>query len=304
MRKATLISILAWAFTFGAQAVYAVDTQNQSWIIFEQGNAAFSAKEFGRALQLFKNAITSAGIFPEAELALGDVYLEEGETDLAIRQYNKAYDMRKSFYIPDAQYEALYKLAKVYKLQQQYGQMVQTLRAVISDDKHFNETPTFQLKSQIVGNYKEKGLDHVLMLYVFDDQFAASAHSTLGWYYYRTGQQADAIKELLFSLISRTTEVVSFLHGQDVDFEFSNLSDLLAAALKSKDAAAFIKEVDFFQDLYYLGCATYSSGLPQSAAVLWKMVAGTPAAGNYQDLAKRQLKKPWTEPVLMPEPPQ
>jgi tetratricopeptide (TPR) repeat protein len=232
------------------------------------------------------------------------VYLEEGEPDLSIRQYNKAYDMRKSFYIPDSQYEVLYRLAKVYRMQQMYGQMEQTLLSITADDRHFVETPTFQLKSQIESNYMRKGLDHVLMLYVFDDQFAASAHSTLGWYYYRTGRQSEAIRELLYSLISRTTEIVSFLHGQDVDYEYSNLTDMLALALKNKESAVFIAEADFFKDLYYLACATSTSGYPQSAATLWKLLASAPSAGSYQDLSKRQLKKSWTEPLLLAPLPQ
>ena len=43
----------------------------------------YRREEYGEALQQYKNAIASAGIFPEAEMAIGDVYREEGELDLA-----------------------------------------------------------------------------------------------------------------------------------------------------------------------------------------------------------------------------
>jgi tetratricopeptide (TPR) repeat protein len=299
MRGTRLIIVIAAVLIFVTPFVSAADTENKNWMIFEQGNAAFASREFGHALQLYKDAIAGAGVFPEAEMAIGDIYLEEGEPDLAIKQYNNAYNMRKSFYIPDFQYQVLYKLARLYLARQMYGQMEQALLSIQSDDKHFAETQTFQLRTQIKKNFLEKGLDRVLMLYVFDDQFAAQAHSMLGWYYYRSGRQTQAIEELLFSLISRTTEIVVFLHERDAEYGFSSLADMLGLAMKDKNAVAFLKEIDFFKDVYYLACVTNTSGYPQTAATLWKLVSTYSIAGTYQDLAKRQLKSPWTDPILI-----
>jgi tetratricopeptide (TPR) repeat protein len=299
MRKPAYVIWILAIMSILAPASHAADLQNQNWLLFEQGNAAFSAREYGHALQLYKDAIAGAGNFPEAEMAIADVYVEEGEPDLAIKQYQKAYGMRNYFYIPDSQYEVLYKLSRLYISQQSYGLMEQTLLTITAEDKHFIETDKFILRSQVQQNYLAKGLDRVLMLYVFDDQFAASAHSMLGWYAYRSGRYTQAIQELLFSLISRTSEIVAFLHERDADYNFTTLDDLLALATKSKDAVAFLKEVDFFKDLYYLACATHTSGYPQSAIVLWKKVAASTIAGDYQELAKRQLKSPSTEPLLL-----
>jgi tetratricopeptide (TPR) repeat protein len=298
MRRNRLIGLLIAVLCCSASFLLAADLQNQNWLAFEQGNSAFSSKEFGHALQLYKDAIAGAGIFPEAEIAIGNVYLEEGESALALAQYKKAYTMKSSLYIPDQQYEVLYKIANIYKMQQLYGQMEQTLLTITSDDKHFIETSTFQMKTQIKKNYLERGLDRVLMLYVFDDQFAAKAHSLLGWYYYRSGRQSQSLVELLYSLISRTTEIVTFLHDRDTDYEFSSLSTTLIDAAKNKEATAFLKEVDFFKDVYYLACTTYAGGYPQTALAIWKMIAQSTEAGTYQDLSKRQIKSPWIEPLL------
>ena len=54
----------------------------------------------------------------------------------------KAYDLRKSFYIPDDQYAILYKLANLFEMQQLYKQMEDTLGTIVADDKRFQETPT------------------------------------------------------------------------------------------------------------------------------------------------------------------
>jgi predicted negative regulator of RcsB-dependent stress response len=63
---------------------------------------------------LYKDAIASSGIFPEAEIGIGDIFLEEGEFSLARDQYEKAYNSRNEFRIADTQCEVLYKLASLY----------------------------------------------------------------------------------------------------------------------------------------------------------------------------------------------
>src|SRR5690349_21638473 len=80
--------------------VSADSAAEENWLLYERGNAAMSQGEFGTALNLFEQAVLKAGIFPEAEVQIGDVYMEEGEPDLAIAQYDKAYNERKSFIIP------------------------------------------------------------------------------------------------------------------------------------------------------------------------------------------------------------
>jgi tetratricopeptide (TPR) repeat protein len=274
------------------------DNTNKLWLMYEQGNTAASQKEFGRALQLYKAAIESAGIFPEAEVAIGDVYMEEGEAALAQRQYEKAYDLRKSFYIPDDQYAILYKLANLFELQQLYKRMEDSLSAIVADDKRFQETPNQRLRTQVEKNYLEKGLDRVIELYRFDDSFAAAAHSKLGWFYYRTGRFTQAVSQLLYSVVYRASQVERYSRERDVEQEFSNLGGLLGVIDESPELRAYANSAGLFKDLYYLAGSTFAAGYPRHSATIWKLLSVTPAAGQYGVLAARQLKKPFMEPLL------
>ena len=274
------------------------DNTNKLWLTFEQGNAAASQKEYGRALQLYKAAIESAGIFPEAEAAVGDVYLEEGEAALAQRQYEKAYDLRKSFYIPDDQYAILYKLANLFELQQLYKGMEDSLSSIIADDKRFQETPNQRLRAQVEKIYLEKGLDRVIELYRFDDSFAAAAHSKLGWFYYRTGRFTQAVSQLLYSVVYRASQVERYSKERDVEQEFASLAELLGVIEASAELRAYADSAGLFKDLYYLAGSTFAAGYPAHSFTIWKLLSATPAAGLYSSLAARQLKKPFTEPLL------
>jgi hypothetical protein len=270
----------------------------QDWILYEKANAMFAEHEFGQALQLYKDAISSAGIFPEAEMGVGDVFFEEGEFQLARDQYEKAYEMRKGFRVPETQYGLLYKLADLFQGRQMYSQMEDSLLKIEVDDKKFSDPDSSRLKAQIWKNYKGKGLDHTLFLYQFDVPFAQAAHSRLGWFYYRSGLYEQAAQELLFAVIYNSTEMNTALHDMDVDYEFSNLSDLLAAIQWHKEISSFASNGTFFKDLYYLAGASYAAGFPAHATQLWTLLSTSKLAGTYTALSARQLKAPFMERVL------
>jgi tetratricopeptide (TPR) repeat protein len=270
----------------------------EDWILYEKANAMFAQHEYGQALQLYKEAISSAGIFPEAEMGVGDVFFEEGEFELARDQYEKAYEMRKGFKVPETQYGLLYRLADLYQSREMYSQMEDSLLKIEMDDKKFSDSDGSRLIGQIWKNYKGKGIDHTLFLYQFDVPFAQAAHSTLGWFYYRSGLYEKAAQELLFAVIYKSTEMNAALHDMDVDYEFSNLSDLLAAAQSHKEISSFASNGGFFKDLYYLAGASYGAGFPAHAALLWKLLSASKLAGTYTALSARQLKSPFMEKVF------
>jgi tetratricopeptide (TPR) repeat protein len=296
MRARAGLLLLATSL-FWASIAYA-DNSNRLWLLYEQGNTAASQKEYGKALQLYKTAIEGAGIFPEAEAAIGDVYMEEGEVELAQRQYEKAYNLRKSFYVVDDQYAILYKLANLFELQQLYNQMEDNLTRIVNDDRRFQETPEQRLRTQLEKNYIEKGLDRVLTLYNFEDSFAAAAHSKLGWFYYRTGRFTQAVSQLLYSVVYRVSQIERYRRDRDVDQDFTTLRELLTALDASPELKEYAVSTGLFKDLYYLAGSTYAVGYPRHSSILWKLLASLTAGGQYKDLSALQLKTPFVEPLL------
>jgi hypothetical protein len=294
----TRLGIIALLILMAGFSVFAENSPNETWLLYEQGNAAIDRHEFGEALKLFQEAVAKAGIFPEAEVGIGDVYVEEGELDLAIGQYKKAYDLRKSFYISGRQYEVLFRLADIYEKKELYKLMEDTLQLVIQDDVRFGETPTYRMRSQIAKNYAEKGIDRVLFLYGFEDTIHAQAHSRLGLFYYRTGRYSPAIDHLLYSVIYRATRMKLFLFAKDAEYDFTTLADLISRIDAAPELRQYARDAGFFRDLYYLAGATFASGFPFNAKAVWNLIAGSKAAESYAELSRRQAKKPWLEPLL------
>jgi tetratricopeptide (TPR) repeat protein len=298
MRRILMISLLSafvlqWTFAAGE------NTRKAYWLIYEQGRAAMQKGEYGEALQLFKEAILAAGILPEAEMSIGDVYMAEGEYDLAKREYEKSYNQRNAFDIPETKYEVQYRLSKLYEQQELYKLMEDRLLAIVADDRRWVETASQRLRSQVERNYFEEGMDRVLVLYRFEDSFAATAHAKLGWFYYRTGLSAKAVSHLLFALIPAASQMVAWLQERDADIQFSSLEALMAVAATKEELRSYIAESDLFKTIYYLANATFAAGYPAQAASLWNAAAGSSLSGSYRDLARKQLKAPFSEPLLM-----
>jgi len=239
LRAVIAVGVLATSALPGV-AVFGEDKKPAAWLSFEQGNALLARKEYGQALQQYKNAISTAGIFPEAEMAIGDVYQEEGEPDLAQRQYEKAYNLRNAFYVSESKYDVLYKLANLFEEQDLFKLMEDKLTEIVADDRHFAETETLRQRTQVEKIFFERGIDRILTLYTFDDTFATNAHSDLGWFYYRTGRYSQSVSHLLYAVIYRVSELKVFQAEKDFDFQFSTLQDLLSRVRADPGAAKYV----------------------------------------------------------------
>ncbi len=296
--RGMIFVIAAILFVNSNMHIYGQSTKPPYWLLYDQGNAFMDAKEYGSALLKYQEAIAKAGVFPEAEMAIGDIYREEGEIDLAIRHYIKSYNLRNSFYIAESKYDALYKLSRIYEEQRQYRQMEDSLQTIVKDDKGFNQPATSHLRDQIESNYYAKGLDFVLKLYRFTDLFPESAHSKLGWFYYKTGRFKHSMIHLLYSLIYKAGEASLHFASKDIDYQFTTLRDLLLLSESDKEISIYLGEVDIYKDLYYLAGSVFSEGYPEHSSEIWKLLSGLKSAGKYSDLSLKQLKSPWIEPYL------
>jgi hypothetical protein len=300
----TAVLLLSAALPVAAQQ----DRFAEAWLLYEQGKVLLEdprKPEVGEALLKFREAIDRRGAdFPEAEMAIGDVYRSEGAYALAQQQYEKAYSERAGFDTPDRKYEVLYKLADLFKVQDRYYDMERQLNTILESQPYYSEASLPRLQDAFLQTFEAKGLDQVLRLYRMEKvSFALQAHAELGWFYYRTGRfDPQSILHSLFALDIAVTESMLELRRINPEYVYSTLEDFLAQAALRDNVRQFLQDSGFYRTLYYLGAATYAASHPALASSLWKILASVdPAvAGEYPLLARRQLQAPWVEPYLNP----
>jgi tetratricopeptide (TPR) repeat protein len=287
--------------------------EEPAWVLYEMGRARQADEENpepGEALYLYRRALEKQGVFPEAEMAIGDIYFAENALELAEEQYKRAYEDRNAFLIPQQKYLLLYRLAALYDREERFGDMEKQLRAIVQQQPAYAGDPSVQLTDAVRNAYLSKGLDSVFVLYrMSQSTFATAAHARLGWLDYRNGHFTRSITHLLFALDIVVTEAVQEIRSAVPDYAYTSLESFVAAGLQRPAVRAYLEESSFFEVLYYLSTATFAaSAYPRRAQEIWRFLSSLPPgavremAGPYVELARRQLQEPWVDPYINPSP--
>ncbi|TFG64477.1 MAG: tetratricopeptide repeat protein [Spirochaetales bacterium] len=267
------------------------------WLVLEYGKMSFDRGEYGQALRFFRQAIEKQALFPEAEMWIGAVFEEEGEYELAEKQYRRAYEMRNLLYVPEEKYAIMYNLSRIYYFGGKYSKYEEMLQTIIRDDVQFKDRNS-ELPFLFVKNMKESGIDKVLSLYRVNVTFSLNAHSQMGIFYYKTGRFDRATLHLAYSAVLLCSRFLDELKKSDPDFKFRSLAESLTLLQKHPMLKEYLLDVEGFQVLYYLGAALYAEGAPVHAAALWTLVSEWSPQAVWKDRSLKKLRSPYIEPLL------
>ncbi len=296
MRTAALVLGLAMAAAPGVR-VYAEN--EPAWVTYERGQRALREGEFGEAVRAFRRAIERGGPFPEAEAAIGEVYLVEGSLNLAERQFRRAIVQRGALRVPEEEYQLWYRLAEVYRLQENPRAYELALLEIVEDDEWFVSEEYAGEREGYRRVIREEGLDRLLVLYRQRDDFARRAHALLGEHYLRTGNYGRALDHLVFANLKILSEIIETELGRDPGYEFRTVSQLLERVEGRREWQEYIAETGLYRTIYYLGSALYgddpSLATPQQ---VWGIIAARRAAGEWGIRAAEQIEDPELEPLI------
>jgi len=312
--KTRILLISCILLVCGALGVRAeAGAPENGWILLERAKALIAERggeRMGEALELLRKAIEAQPLFPEAEIAIGDIYYREGALELAKAQFVKALEpeYRKALRVADEAYAVLYRLAEIHELQGEYGSMESRLLEILRSHPVYEQPSAQRLRTAMLNGYLSRGLDHTFKLYRLENAgFALAAYAKLGWYYYRWGRfEPASILHSLFALDIMITESVIEIRRVQPLYEFETLEGFLETAMGRGNIREYLINEGFIRCLYYLAAATYAAGHPARAAELWRIIAGSrleaQLLGPYAGLARKQLASPWVEPYLQPSP--
>jgi tetratricopeptide (TPR) repeat protein len=259
------------------------------WVYLKLGEKAYRERELGDALRYFRLALGSGIDVPEALVGIGTVYQEEGD----------AISRREAFRVPDEFFQALYRLADVYRVQRRYRDYEETLRAVVSEDAYHTVPEQRALASAMGAAVRSKDLDKLLELYRSGIDFSTRAYRELGVFYYESGRYGHAIDHLMIATVKIFTAALEELSRIDPDYRYTGVSRTLDDALAVPVIRNFVLAEDLFRTLYYLGAALYAESRNGSVRSIWALVMNRSEAGLWAAKARRQYASPFIEPVTV-----
>ena len=253
------------------------------------------------------SALGSLKDFPEAERWIGEVYLVEGELDLALVQFQKAVsinELNEYTNIPGFSTELKYKMAEIRRVRQEYNEMERLLFSILEQDRLWsvsneseNRIDSF-VKQAMNRTLVNNGIDRFLLQYRYKNDETLKAHRLLGYFYYTTGRHARAQEHLMFAFIIQNTIIIEELRNLRFDFVFTNLSSLINEINRYPTVIKYILENDYFKTAYYLGASLHANANTRTAMELWNFLSVQNAAGEWQYRSIAQIASPHIEPVV------
>ncbi|MCL2210917.1 MAG: hypothetical protein FWB95_03230 [Treponema sp.] len=251
--------------------------------------------------------------YPEAEYWIGEVYRVEGELQLALSQFKKAYSMRGIADDPGFGTSLRYKIAGIHNIKQEYTEMIDVYLSII------NESDTLWASSAINGDsgapvsdaqaaasfarsamtrtLSEHGINRFLELYRYNNSIVEPAHRLLG-FYFAPRSRPSAEQHLMFSFLIQNTKIIEEVRRRTFDFVFTDLSSLAQEIYRNPLLLSYIDEVEYFRTIYYFGVSLYWNGKTSSGRSLWEFLASQPQAGEWNSRAVMQIRNPHPEPLI------
>jgi len=267
-----------------------------AWLLIEQGKEAYEMRDFGRAFRLFREALDRRQPLPEAHMWLAVLYEEEGEYELAERHYLEALSDERELYILEDAQLIRYRLSSIYEISRQYGKYESMLREITDSDELTIEK--IALRNAMIRNLKESGIDKVVELYRLDIPMYRKAYADLGIFYYRTGRYGESVENLTLAVLDTFSSCIEDFIDHDPSFEFEGVFPFLQLCMEDARTAGFLERSDFFEYIYYLGCALYADGELLHAREIWELVTSYAPDGQWSRRASEQLRHPYIEPII------
>jgi len=234
-------------------------------------------------------ALGSLKNYPEAEYWLGEVYRMEGEFNIALSQYQKAYDQRSMLENPEFGREILYKIAGIRQLRREYTEMSKIYEEILKTDTLWSRE-SFN-RSNMLRSLETNGVNRFLVLFRHHDPSVEKAHRVMGFYYYNNGRHERSAENLLFAFLIQNTVVIESLLQTQYNYSFSSLSGLMNDIARRRDLLAYLDEVEYFKTMYFLANSLYGINRRTAARDIWVFLRDN-TSGEWQGRASSQLANP------------
>ena len=232
--------------------------------------------------------------YPEAEFWLGEIYRAEGETSLALRQYQKAYEDRVNLEIPGFEIEILYSIMEIHRIRQEYQEMEERAMEILRSPGSSSLWTDQNLTQAALTILQNQGIDRFLVVFRYNNAQLERAHRLLGFYYYTNGRP-NAAEHLMFSILIQSTLIIEEVMRRQYDFTYTTLDSLMEVVQRRQDLQSYLEEAEYFRTLFYLGEVLYSAGKSLPARQIWTFLSGSSEAGEWRIRSRNRLQSSYVE---------
>jgi tetratricopeptide (TPR) repeat protein len=227
--------------------------------------------------------------YPEAEYWVGKIYLAEGELRLAELQFQRAYDMRADFEIPEDSFTVLAALVGVYRAKEDWRAYEDSLTRIAVCNPIFTVENRF-LREAMERSLSQDGMDKFMLLYRVKDGAWTGSEAELGEFYLRSGRP-QALIYLAASVNEMLTKAIGRIATREPSYVFTTLAELLGRIRADRELSAYARDAELYRELYYLGEALAANGYRDSARSLFAVMGSSRGMEPWDSRARAAAKR-------------
>ena len=273
-----------------------------AWLTIERADRYAAAGEFGRAIQLYREALQLQPGSAEALFGLGRAFVSAGDFPVAEQYLTEARSLAGNLRVPAAHFEILYELADLYQVQRRFSEREQILSNIITLAE--TEAPAGRTAAVQPDNLSEvlesDGIDRMLVLYRLAEDGATRARAEMCELLVSLGRYDAAVEHGIVGLLQELTTLIDALMARDPMYEYRSVRKSIADAELYPETRDYLSRTSLYRSLYFIAAGHFSAGRTDTALSLWRLVADLPGAGQIAVRARIQLEEPQAEPLIIP----
>lgn len=203
-----------------------------------------SIEYFDSSIKNLLAYIKGTEVYPEAQKLIGDIYKLEGEYGFAEDYYKMALANKDYLDISDEQYEILYMLADISRLQNDDEQMEVRLLNILTEDNSFKDVTLQRAILRTLKQNKKESVEKLFTLYRANSYHSLKAYNELTEYYYKKGEKDKSLTFAALFAITSFSKIYETIQIRNFDYEYENLG-------------TFFQEASFYNDIVKWGSENY-----------------------------------------------
>lgn len=267
-----------------------------AWLVAERAERLMVEREFGLAIQSFRQALQLSPNDPDVLFGLGRAYKAIGDQGVALDYFDRALEHRSAFDVAATALVVGYERADVYRTRRDFARYEAELFDIVARDPVPEEA---LLPDDLHLVLESRGLDRLLVLYRLPESGATRARGMLAELLVGLGRYAGAAEQASIAVLQSFTTLIDAALERDPTYEFTTVPDLWERVERYPEVERYLETTELPHDLYYLGAAFQGEGNP-TAFEVWRTLATIDADGRWGARAGRQLDNPRVEPLIVP----
>ena len=254
--------------------------------IISRYEKVFTLEYFEDSPEKLLDYIKKSESFPEADYLISQIYIIEGEYDIAIDYLEKAYMASDILSIPDEKYEILFSLAEIYEFQGDFNKMEEYLLLILSKEPMYRSKNRINALLKSISSPKKNCVEQFFKLYRGNNYDLLKSFFKLGKYYKKSGENEKALYTTSLGVATGFTKILNIVTKRNPVFEYKDLKSLLDEVSNYSDIVQWGIDNSLWESFNSFAECAFKNGDSVFASTLYKILSESNPEPYWREDAK------------------